>query len=383
MVNIKKNRNRRKIVPIGIFMMLFIIESIIATLSVGAYFLFKGKNGVDDIERYTRNYSVTMAEAFSDVASLSYKSGRYRNLRLLFHKKIGEDTIDEAFFVLKNGKLIAHSDRSVEKQLRGNIANDEFAYNIDMILMPAKKRKRRVQFSDYNLINQKRPSFSFPLGKGRDHIKFLKEHIYKDIDSPGWLVSKAVFVRKKAVGTVNFIISKKRIFIFIESHLQECLKVFVLSIIGVFLISLAVSIIVAVRYRRIESDALREGMTDGPAPFISEEEELPEIDLEAFEDEPVSDTVIIPELYLKEEKTVSVSGKDEIETRKTKDDFVTFEYLGSIDDVPELTEEKETRETGKAFAEQLPSEVTPVVYDEQVESVNSQIRDAIPVTRKR
>ena len=60
-----------------------------------------------------------MAEAFARVAEFSYSTKKYSSLKTLFHEKIEENTIDEAFFVLSDGKIIVHSSTTAEKELMG------------------------------------------------------------------------------------------------------------------------------------------------------------------------------------------------------------------------------------------------------------------------
>jgi hypothetical protein len=240
---------RKKWFPIGIFILLLLIESIMAGFISFGYFIYSSKNRVHDIESYTINYSITMAEAFADYAELSYRKKKFRGLRRLFREKIKQNTIDEAFFVLKNGKIVVHSNRDKEKKLKGNIANDEFAYNVDLILKPARKKSRRIQFTDYNILGNEVP-FS------KEYRDFIKQHVYKGIESTGWLFSRAVFVRKKAVGTVNFIVSKNRIYRVIGQSIDDSIHFFAVSLIIAFLVSLVVSIIVFIRYRSIQKSAM-------------------------------------------------------------------------------------------------------------------------------
>jgi hypothetical protein len=53
----RKKKIKKSIFPIGIFLMLFIILSIIAAGASFAYFMYAGKNGIAQIETYTRSYS--------------------------------------------------------------------------------------------------------------------------------------------------------------------------------------------------------------------------------------------------------------------------------------------------------------------------------------
>lgn len=335
MENSKKKKIKKKGFPIGIFMLLLILESIIASGAITAYYLYTGKKRIVDIEKYTRNYSITMAEAFTDVAELSYRAHKYSKLKSLFQEKIQENIIDEAFFVLKNGKLIVHSSKTVEKNLMGNIANDEFAYNLDLILYPVKTKSKKIHFSSYNIIGKKIPF-------NREQKRLLKQYVYKKINIPGWLISKAVYIRKKPVGTVNIIISKDRIFNFILSHFEECKKFLTYSLAGAFALSLFISIIIFIRYRSIQKKSIQ----------------------------------------------LSQPGLPHVIGEQQEDEFITIELLNDIDDekfIMEMEEDDlsfERQDRKKANAE-MSVKVVPVLYDEEtVWGSGQEIKDAIPLTKK-
>ncbi|MCL1833924.1 MAG: hypothetical protein FWG49_05410 [Leptospirales bacterium] len=71
MTDLKKRKLKRIIFPIGIFFLLFLIESVIGIGGVASYIYLAGKKNIADIESYTINYSKTMAEAFADVAAFA------------------------------------------------------------------------------------------------------------------------------------------------------------------------------------------------------------------------------------------------------------------------------------------------------------------------
>lgn len=244
-----REKIRKIIFPIGIFCMLIVMESIIAAGAGFAYFLYAGKKGIAEIESYTQAYSMPLADAFGAMAEMCYRSKNYSRLRALFHKKIKQRVIDQAFVVLRNGKLIAHSNPDIEKKLRGNLASDEFAYNLDLILRPVYQASRDVLFTDYNI-----PSLQAPYE--RRYRMLLKTYFYQNIDSTGWLVSRAVFGKKKPVGAVCFIISKQRIYSFINEHIDRSVRLFTFSMAIAFIVSLIVSLVVLIRYRGIQKRAL-------------------------------------------------------------------------------------------------------------------------------
>ncbi|OHD66054.1 MAG: hypothetical protein A2176_09855 [Spirochaetes bacterium RBG_13_51_14] len=243
------NRAKKKLFPFGIFFMLFFMESIIAAGAVFSYFLFAGTSRIAEIESNTRSYSIPLAEAFGSMAEMSYRTKRYARLRTLFRKKIGERIIDEAFFVLRDGRLIAHSDPVIEKNLKGNLASDEWAYNLDLILKPVYQKSREVFFTDYNFVSK-------PVPFDRWRRNLLKTYFYRNIDPSGWLVSRAVFGKKKPVGAVSFIISKERMYSFIAGHIIRCVRLLELSMAVAFVVSLLVSLVVLMRYRSIQKRTL-------------------------------------------------------------------------------------------------------------------------------
>jgi hypothetical protein len=246
--------NKKKIYPVGIFLLQLIILLLLSAGISSLYFYFTVKKELAEIVKNTQNYSITLAEAFARVAELSYPSGKYHKLKSLFQDKIQADIIDEAFFVLSDGKIIVHSKKEIAKKLNGNIASDEFAYNMDLILLPLKKYSNEAQFIDYNIINNK-----IPFDKRERYL--IREYIYNKIDITGWLTTRAVFVKNKPIGTMNFIIGKQRIYNSIFSLIEESAKLLLLLCIISFTVSLFVASIIYVRYRTISKLAARGVLT--------------------------------------------------------------------------------------------------------------------------
>lgn len=238
----------RRVFPAGIFILLLLIETIIAAGASAAYFYYAGRSGIAAIESYTRSYSLPLAEAFGAMTEMCYRSKNYSRLRALFREKIEQRMIGEAFVVRSNGRLIAHSNPEMEKKLKGNIAADEFAYNLDLILSPVRRKSRQVLFTDYNITSKSVPY-------ERDVRAALKKYFYDGIDSTGWLVSRAVFGKKKPVGAVCFIISKDRVFTFLSEHLRRSLLVLKYSLGIALAVSLLVTLVVFMRYRSIQKRA--------------------------------------------------------------------------------------------------------------------------------
>ncbi len=241
--------------PVGVFFLVYIVEALISVGSIGYYFQHTGKLRINDIVSYTKNYSITMGEAFADVAELSLKTKDFSTLKRLYQEKIRENTIDEAFFILKNGKIIVHSSKKITDELRGNLANDEFTYNMDMIQQPLQEKTKETTFSDYNIISIRSPF-------KRNERKLLRKYLYQPIESNGWLVTRAVYLDKKPAGTVSFIISKNRVFNFIKSHMLESRRYLLWSLAGSGAFALLISIFIFIRYRGIQKKTERILMSD-------------------------------------------------------------------------------------------------------------------------
>jgi len=396
----KETKLKRLIFPIGIFLLMFIAESIIGTAGVVSYFYLSGKKNISAIENYTINYSKTMAEAFARVAEFSYTTKKYSSLKTLFHEKIEENTIDEAFFVLSDGKLIVHSSTTAEKELMGNIASDEMAYNLDMILLPVQTKSSELLINNYNIVNKTVPF-------KRNDRDLLKKHVYKDLNSTGWLFTKGIFPKGKSAGTVNFIISKDRIYASIKESIDQAKYYTFLVVTISMMLSFFVSIIVLLRYRSIQKNALK---TVSHNVSDSAVQQVPEINLiktdtgENEEDvmffppdsnfiEPLMDYVIEDDFddniidedgsiqpaksfYDKKESGVIIPLIKH-ETESDEDEYITIELLGEIESEPEIEPKIEIPEKVREF-------IAPVIsLEDYKKSFNQEIRDAIPIRKKR
>ncbi len=248
-VKVVNVRVRKKGFPLGIFLLLFFMLGLPVSGGVIGHFVYSGSRSIEVIESYTRDYSRSLVEALAGAAELGYRKGSRKAVKELFTDGTRKNTFDEAFFVLKNGTLAAHSNSDVEKELHGNIANDEFAYNTDLILKPLLTKSRNTQFTDYNIVSKRIPF-------NRMERSLLKQYLYSGIDTSGWLVTRAVFSGKEPVGTVNLIIGKDRIFQSVMELRNESIYMLEAALGIVFFISLAVSLVVFIRYRSIQKDAI-------------------------------------------------------------------------------------------------------------------------------
>ncbi|MBP7739054.1 MAG: hypothetical protein KA369_24005 [Spirochaetes bacterium] len=253
----------KMIFPVGIFIMLFIVEAIIAAGTSLAYFYYIGRSSIATIETNTRSYAMPVAEAFGTMAEMCYRTKKFDRLQFLFQEKIGQRSIKEAFFVLRDGRVIAHSDPATMERLKGNLAGDELAYNMDLILFPVIQKSRNVFFTDYNIVTKRAPF-------ERQYRMLLKRYFYPNIDSTGWLASRAVYGRKKPVGAVCFIIGKDRVFTFLAAHAERSVGILLISLSVAFAVSLLVTLVVMVRYRSIQKRALAGGAVETPHAFGQE-----------------------------------------------------------------------------------------------------------------
>ncbi len=346
---------RKVMFPLGIFFLVLIIDSIAVTGGTSWYFYRAAKKRIDYIERYTINFSLTMAEGFAEACEEGYRKENFKDLRELFAKSIREHTVDEAFFVRANGTIVAHSVAGQVKRVRGNIANDEFYYNLDLILRPVERKSKKVQFTPYYMIERKIPF-------NRREQELIKKHLYESVDRNGWLVSKAVYHEGKPIGTVNFLISKDRIYSVIQALYNRYIIFMQYGLVGVLLVSLFVSFIVFFRYRQIQRKAWLEGRRSGGPEKEREEglflhEETIELDRGLID----SETGTLEQPYLWQERE---------EVEESDEPVISISLLGEMDDEAVLDIEDRSVE---APAIKVPRER---------KDRKTVVREAIPIIKK-
>ncbi|MCL2155231.1 MAG: hypothetical protein FWH53_06165 [Leptospirales bacterium] len=404
MTEIKKRKLKRVIFPIGVFFLLFFIESIIGIAGVSSYIYSASKKNIADIESYTINYSKTMAEAFAKVAEFSYSEKKYTVLKALFHEKIEENTIDEAFFVLKNGNIVVHSSTTTEKKLKGNIANDEISYNIDMILQPVHTKSHDLILNNYNITDK-----FIPFRKRERDI--LSKYIYENLNTTGWLFTKCIFHKGEPIGTVNFIISKERLYTSIRQSLNLVQYYSILVIAVSAIISFFISLIVFFRYRAIQLNALQHdtykdysirydyppkarpkhdsiklnkdyGAETFRNDFISDDfDDFEMIDNIDNEEENVSIVRIkqedLTEVYEPRRSYKPKKSYKQIDDEYVGDEYITVEFLGEIESEKVPAAEKKKPVKIKEY-------IAPVInINHYKKTLDKEIRDAIPMRRKR
>lgn len=350
-----EKRFKKAFFPAGLFLLLFLIESGASISGTGVYFMYTAKKRIGEIERYTKNYSISLAEAFTEASELAYKTGDYKGLNSLFREKLVEGTVDEAFFVLKDGKIVVHSKKEIQNSLSGNLANDEFAYNLDLIMKPLTVDPGQVHFTDYNIINS-RPPFE------REERELIKKYFYGNINKTGWLVSRSVYSKGVPAGTVNFIISKDRVYNFIKEHVELSKKILLTALAASAAISLFVSIFVFVRYRSLQNKAYNLGR------FISDIKEQPIAVIAAANGD--SNKKIEPATLRAMENDII---RNEPESVKTG--YISIQVLGDMDSEQFMSDEQVERIMGSSLSPDIPGDSAGLRMERE-------IKEAIPNVRR-
>lgn len=230
--------------PYAFVIVLFLIIAILG--SSGALF-YKYRQLVSQIDEFTiqaKNVSKTLITTYADAAELAYATRSTDQLLSLIQESKNIKGIKEVFFVLDNGTIIAHSDTEKAKELKGNIANDEFYYNIDMILYPHTKQSRELFIFDYFVPD-------LPLPFTTIIRKYIQQFLYKDINTNSWLVTKAVYAKSKSIGTINCIIVKTPIYDMMNSYYKELLYMLIIICGAALVLSLCTGIVLFIKQKRV------------------------------------------------------------------------------------------------------------------------------------
>ena len=381
MTGIKKQKLKRTIFPIGVFFVLFLLESIIGIAGVGSYIFLAGKKNIADIENYTINYSKTMAEAFANIAEFSYSEKNDTALKALFREEIEKNIIDEAFFVLANGKIVVHSDKTIAERLKWDIGNDKMSYNSDMILKPVQEKSNDFIYDNYNITDNR-----VPFKKWRRDI--LSKYVYEHLNTTGWLFTKCVFHKGKPVGTVNFIISKERIYTSIRESIDMLKYYSILIMVVSAIVSLFISLIIFFRYRSILLNALfydtyedYSDEYDHSTKVASKDDniELSKKHSKAlkndFDDFDMIDNEI-ENMFIEKMQKENLTEVHETKRGYSQiddDESITIEFLGEI--------ESNQGSAEKRRIERVKEYISPAVNINEKKSINKEIRDAIPIRR--
>lgn len=257
--------------PILLLLIMITISLLASFAGSVFYFYYFTKNAINKIEKDTKLYYAPLITAGAEVVELSLTEKNKTRINNFLLNTSKQSDITEAFVVKFDGGIIAHSDKNKIKELEGNIANDEFAYNLDQILAPINDNIKDYLFQSYNI-----PGAKNPFNKKRTEL--LKKYIYPKLENPGWIVSKSILdKKKKPVATINFFVSKKSIYSQIWKNLLFSKKLFLLSGCASLLFSIFISIIVFFHYRSLlkECQPINQINTKTDTTFIKEENTVP------------------------------------------------------------------------------------------------------------
>lgn len=185
-----------------------------ASSGIMVYYLYStSKRDIGKIEKEARNVAETLTDASSKMAELGRGKARADQMNQFFKYNLDRKLFYKAFFVLENGTIEAHSNPGEVKELRYNIAADEFRYNLEQIYQPIHDQSKNIYFVDYFILDKKIPF-------RKKEIKYLKKYLYAGIDRNGWLANRSVYEDGKAVGTVNFLIGKDKVYSLVRENLR-------------------------------------------------------------------------------------------------------------------------------------------------------------------
>ncbi|MCX8123405.1 MAG: hypothetical protein N3F66_04485 [Spirochaetes bacterium] len=202
------------------------------------------KSDIDEFTTQVKNVSKTLITTFADAAEIAYATRSTQKLLSLIKESSNLRGIKEVFFVLDNGTIVAHSDSRRSLELKGNIANDEFYYNIDLILYPHSKQSRELFIFDYFV-----PDLPLPFTK--NVRKYIQQYVYKDINTNSWLVTKAVYFKGKSIGTINCIIVKTPIYDMMNIYYKEILFMVMIIIASSLVFSLCTGIAIFLKQKKL------------------------------------------------------------------------------------------------------------------------------------
>jgi hypothetical protein len=204
-------------VHVIIFFVLFGVFSGISSGIMGYYLYSTSKREIGKIEKETAAVAETLTDASAKMAELGRAAVRADQMNQFFKYNLDKKLFYKAFFVLENGTIVAHSNPLEAKDLRNNIAADEFRYNLDQIYRPIRDKSINIYFTDYFIMDK-----TIPFTK--NEMRYLKKYLYTGIDRNGWLANKTVYENGKAVGTVNFLIGKDTVYSLVRENLNSALS---------------------------------------------------------------------------------------------------------------------------------------------------------------
>ncbi len=219
---------------------------IAAIASSGAIY-YKYIHVKSDIAAFTsqvKNIAKTLISTYAQASERAYATRSNDQLLSLIEESKNIKGIKEVFLVLDDGKILAHSDTKKANELKGNIANDEFYYNIDMILYPHAQQSRELFIFDYFVPDLRLPFTTIVR-------KYIQQFLYKDINTNSWLVTKAVYDKGKSIGTINCIIVKTPIYDMMKHAYMELLFMLLIICGTALVFSVCTGIIVFIKQKRL------------------------------------------------------------------------------------------------------------------------------------
>lgn len=272
-------RTLRIIFPFGIFLLFFLLTGVGSAFLSGYYLYSDLKAEIREVSEENEAIASTLVEAVADIAELSSDKEVSRRLNSFFRKELSNKNVYSAFYTLEDGTILAHSSEEEVKKLDGNIAADEFSYNLDQIYYPIRYKKSGVYLSDYYIMDE-----DIPFNK--QELVYLKKYFDENIDRNGWIAVKTVEKKVKTgrrkyslkeVGTVAIIISKKNIYSLINTQKEYALNFLIKVLIGCGVLSFFVSLIIHIRYISISNKTLKMQTPVSPGTYSFEKanDEMP------------------------------------------------------------------------------------------------------------
>lgn len=186
---------------------------------------------LEEMDLFAESLLLSMSQigASADDSSIDSLTGP------LFKKS--DDLFNMAFIAATDGSIVIHSDPGEESRLNGNIALDEFTYNLEEIFYPLTHVTEDTVKRDYNILNQKIP-FS------QIELDILKKRVYSKIDRNGLLYSRKIRLKNKKLCSANVIISKTDIYTVVSRGLEGLSRLKLFIVLSCLFLSAAVGTLI-------------------------------------------------------------------------------------------------------------------------------------------
>ncbi len=154
-----------------------------------------------------------------------------------------------AFIVRTDGTIVTHSDPQEAVRLNGNIATDEFSYNLEEIYYPITRESAGAVRRDYHILQQKIP-FDDAI------LETLRSRVDSRIDRNGILYTKRIKLKSGAFFIASVILSRSDIYAHIGSSLDNLTRLKIFIILSCFSLSAVVAIFLFITIRRGENNTV-------------------------------------------------------------------------------------------------------------------------------